>query len=132
MREIKEIRQPIVEGLFYPDDITQCDNKIETLLRDNPSTKYHSRSIIIPHGGWDICGNYIAKGFNSLKRTDFNRVIIVSNVHREKCDNIPLSEYNFYLGMFSDCHKAMLEAFKLHPNSDGCPICCPECCKLNY
>lgn len=92
MKEIINIRQPIVEGLFYPDDPDTLKDTIEQLLRDNPWETINSNTLILPHGGWDYTGSYIAKGFNSLPDKNFSRIIIISNVHREFSNTIYLPE----------------------------------------
>lgn len=97
MKEHIEIRQPIVQGLFYPEDPKALKNKIENLMDNNISEKFDGDSLILPHGGWDFTGDYIAKGFNSLPDKNFKRVIIISNVHREFDNTITLPEARYFL-----------------------------------
>lgn len=48
-------------------------------------------------------------------------------VHKEGC-NYMLSNFNrIYLGIFSSCHEAVIEAKKFYPTSDGCFYCSKEC-----
>lgn len=92
MKEILDVRQPLVEGLFYPDEPQMLKSRIKELLESNKSQVIDSNTLILPHGGWDYTGDYLAKGFNSLGHTKFNRVIVISNVHREFSNNIILPE----------------------------------------
>ena len=91
-----QVRQPIVEGLFYPADPELLKNKITKLLADNKCKRNIGNRLIVPHGGWDYTGEYIALGFNSLPNKVFKRVIIISNVHREFCNNIILPEAEYF------------------------------------
>ncbi len=95
MKDSITVRPPIVEGLFYPSDPVELNEKIEYLLTKNQTTKVQSSQIIVPHGGWDFTGDYIATAFNTLSQREFTKVIIISNVHREFTDKIilPQSEY---------------------------------------
>lgn len=97
MKDYIEIRQPIVEGLFYPEDPTKLQEKIKTLLKNNSSEKFVGDCLIMPHGGWDYTGDYIAKGFNSLEKKPFKKVIIISNVHREFSNTITIPEAKYFL-----------------------------------
>ncbi|OQY37433.1 MAG: AmmeMemoRadiSam system protein B [Spirochaetaceae bacterium 4572_7] len=97
MKKISHTKQPIVEGLFYPDDPDLLSKKIEQLMASNPTKKVKGNRIIVPHGGWDYTGDYIATGFNSLPKKDYKRVIIISNVHREFSKNIIIPESDKFL-----------------------------------
>lgn len=49
-------------------------------------------------------------------------------VHQDGCQFMPKSKS--YLGYFSGCHEALLEANKKYPGrADGCAYCCPACHK---
>ncbi len=51
----KEIRSPIVEGLFYPADADRLREKTETLLKEGAPLA--ARIILCPHGSWEHCGS---------------------------------------------------------------------------
>lgn len=91
-----KVRQPIVEGLFYPESKEEADKKVDYLLEKNSCPRKNGRILILPHGGWDYAGEYIAAGFNSLPEKKFSRVVIISNVHREFCDNIIIPEAEYF------------------------------------
>lgn len=97
MKEILDVRQPIVEGLFYPEESEAAEKRVKELLQNNPSEIKTSKHLIVPHGGWDFVGDYIALGFNSLKPLKYKKVIIISNVHREFENKIILPDYKSYL-----------------------------------
>ncbi len=48
-------------------------------------------------------------------------------VHRENCTWLPATHNRVYLGKFSSCHRAVREAKKIYPQSNGCKYCSKEC-----
>ncbi len=92
MKEHFETRQPIVQGLFYPDTQKETNITIKKLLEQNPGISEYSH-LVLPHGAWDFIGNYLALGFNSLEKKNYKRIIIISNVHREENNKIYIPQY---------------------------------------
>lgn len=95
MKESIDIRESIVEGLFYPSDPQELSKRIDELLKNNPQKRRRGDYLILPHGGWDYAGDYIASGFNALPDKLYKRAIIISNVHRELTNTvtIPVARY---------------------------------------
>ena len=48
-------------------------------------------------------------------------------VHKENCTYLPSVENRQYLGVFATCHRAVQEAKKYFPQSNGCYYCSNEC-----
>ncbi len=48
-------------------------------------------------------------------------------VHEEGCYWLTLARSKTYLGVFSSCHGAVLEARKHYHQSNGCTHCCNAC-----
>lgn len=49
-------------------------------------------------------------------------------VHKDGCFWMPEPQNKKYLGYFSSCRDAVIEAKKTYPyTADGCHYCCPEC-----
>ncbi len=48
-------------------------------------------------------------------------------VHKSTCDKLPKSENRIYLGEFSNCQQAVIEAKKRYSNSNGCYWCSRDC-----
>jgi len=46
-------------------------------------------------------------------------------VHKEGCIYMPSNKT--YLGQFSSCHGAVVEAKKRYPQSNGCKTCSNDC-----
>jgi len=48
-------------------------------------------------------------------------------VHKSGCTFMPADHNRLYLGDFSSCHSAVIEARKIYPRSNGCFYCCNAC-----
>ncbi len=48
-------------------------------------------------------------------------------VHEKTCSYLPEAENRIYLGNFTSCHKAVVEAKKHFMQSDGCYFCSNAC-----
>lgn len=48
-------------------------------------------------------------------------------VHKEGCSHLPLPSNRLYLGVFSTCYPAVLEAKNYYPSADGCYYCSTAC-----
>ena len=48
-------------------------------------------------------------------------------VHTKNCDYLPEIQNRKYLGVFSNCHKAVKEAEKHFAQVNGCYYCSKEC-----
>jgi len=70
-----------------------------------------------------------------MKRGDLMRYYVNKNVqsngdhevHTEICGWLPDAENRVYLGNFTNCYPAVVEAKKYYPQSDGCFYCCNLC-----
>ncbi|MXV75367.1 hypothetical protein F4Z99_13985 [Candidatus Poribacteria bacterium] len=51
----------------------------------------------------------------------------VHEVHKGNCNYLPHPENRFYLGDFTSCHIAIIEALKYFSSVDGCYWCSREC-----
>ncbi len=48
-------------------------------------------------------------------------------VHVSGCSHLPSKKNLQYLGVFTDCRHAMIEAKKIFSQPNGCCHCCPAC-----
>jgi hypothetical protein len=51
-------------------------------------------------------------------------------VHTGNCSFLPKTENRTYLGIFTDCKEAIVEAKKIYKKVDGCYYCCEKCHKI--
>ena len=78
----KEIRSPIVNGLFYPEDPDALREKTGDLLKEGESRA--ARIILCPHGSWEHCGASLGAAFAAASLSRPDRIILIGPVHREK------------------------------------------------
>ena len=78
----KEIRKPIVSGLFYPDEADRLKEKTEALLKKGNAM--NARIILCPHGSWEHCGSSLGAAFNAISLGKPDRIVLLAPVHREK------------------------------------------------
>lgn len=48
-------------------------------------------------------------------------------VHKSGCSFMPNTENRTYLGDFTSCGPAVVEAKKIYSKADGCAYCSPSC-----
>ncbi|QEN08385.1 AmmeMemoRadiSam system protein B [Oceanispirochaeta crateris] len=78
----KDIRKPIVSGLFYPDNPEELKAKIEALMNGCP--RGDAAVILCPHGTWDKTGESLGAAFAAASEFKPDRVLLLGPVHREK------------------------------------------------
>lgn len=79
------IRKPAVAGMFYPAIKTKLEDEIRTLLAiSKPEKEYKNVfGLISPHAGYIYSGRTAAYGFNLLRNSEIQTVVIISPSHRE-------------------------------------------------
>ncbi len=114
--EFGTIREPIVEGIFYPDEEEPLRTRVSGLLRRSAVPAGTATAIVVPHAGYDYCGNIIASGLKAAAARDIKRVVIMGPVHRDPEEAVYLPESGWFrtpLGLMSVDKEAVLalEAF---------------------
>jgi AmmeMemoRadiSam system protein B len=79
------IRKPAVAGMFYPAQRNRLEDEVRTLLAiSKPEQEYKNVfGLVSPHAGYIYSGRTAAYGFNLLKNSDAQTVVIISPSHRE-------------------------------------------------
>jgi len=89
------VRNPAVAGLFYPDDATDCQQSVDSLLRDAlvPETPC-PKALIVPHAGYIYSGPVAAVAYKKLiqHRRHFSRVVLLGPSHRVAFRGIAIPE----------------------------------------
>ncbi len=80
----RDIREPIVSGLFYPEDEKELKERVNSLMEDADGYRSASPLILTPHGSWEECGSCMASAFASAAGFEADRVLLLGPVHREK------------------------------------------------
>ena len=114
--EFGTIREPIVEGIFYPGEEESLRTTVSDLLRRSAVPAGIANAIIVPHAGYDYCGSIIASGFKAAAGREIKRVVVLGPVHRDPEEAVYLPESGWFrtpLGLMSVDKNAVLalEAF---------------------
>ncbi len=82
---MKNIREPAVAGMFYPESASNLQNEVQQLLNDNkPREKFENVvGIVSPHAGYAYSGRTAAFAYNAVKGKNYKTIIIISPSHRE-------------------------------------------------
>ncbi len=86
------MHNPIVNGLFYPDDKRTLGLAIDHLIDSAKNEPSDSIAIISPHAGLKYSGKYAGEAFNSVRLRKIKTVIVAGPVHREFSDSLYLPE----------------------------------------
>ncbi|MDA3956058.1 AmmeMemoRadiSam system protein B [Oceanispirochaeta sp.] len=78
----KEIRKPIVRGLFYPETPLELSEKVHELLHGFPPGD--AQLILCPHGTWEKTGLSIGAAFAAASLFKPDKILLLGPVHREK------------------------------------------------
>ncbi len=91
----KNLRSPIVEGIFYPSDKSDLEQQVNKYIKGLiPGC---ANIILTPHAGYNVAGQLMAEAFMAAASRQIKEVVIISPVHREECDQIILPYFkSFY------------------------------------
>lgn len=85
-------REPIVDGLFYPDTKEALKKELETYFSKARTENKTAQGIISPHSGYTYSADISAKTYLSACARNIKTVVVCGPVHREPEDAIFLSE----------------------------------------
>jgi len=88
----EKVREPIVEGLLYPEDPTALKDLLIRYGVSIPEPPGSSLGILTPHASYDRCGTLIARAFRAIEKRQIVRAILIGPVHRDEEDAIFLPE----------------------------------------
>ncbi|MGC8738549.1 MAG: AmmeMemoRadiSam system protein B [Candidatus Hydrogenedens sp.] len=83
----EKIRRPNFAETLYPGDPPVLKETIEKYFAQvppSPNTNQKLVACIVPHSGWGLCGNLIARAFAEIKEEEFDDVIILAPSHTVK------------------------------------------------
>ncbi|WP_455382306.1 AmmeMemoRadiSam system protein B, partial [Salinispira pacifica] len=94
--EFGTVREPIVEGIFYPDEEQELHTRVRDLLRRSEVPAANAGAIIVPHAGYDYCGSIVASGMKAAAARTVRRVVVIGPVHRDPEEGIYLPESGWF------------------------------------
>ncbi len=84
----KQIRQPIVSGLFYPEDEEELRQEVQALLAGESTLQGGLPFLLYPHGSWSNCEGRMARTmgatFREIRHCSPRLIVMLAPVHREK------------------------------------------------
>lgn len=82
---MKNIREPVVAGMFYPSTPSKLKSEIQLMLdAAQPAEKFNGvGGIVSPHAGYIYSGKTAAYAFNAVANVKYKTVVIISPSHRE-------------------------------------------------
>lgn len=90
------IREPIVEGIFYPDEEQELHSRVRDLLRCSAVPAGNAAAVLVPHAGYDYCGSVIASGMKAAAAAEIRRVVVIGPVHRDPEESVYLPESGWF------------------------------------
>ena len=86
------VREPVVEGIFYPEKSSELENLIATLISKSPSVPADPGAIVTPHASLSYSGETMAAAFKRAAALARDLVVLVGPVHRDEEPVIILPE----------------------------------------
>ena len=100
MKKTETEHKMTVDFILYPGIEGELNSRIELLLQETDSSEINKKNpvkaILAPHAGWSHCDKIMASAYASVTDRNFERVVILSRVHREPAKSIFLPEFSSY------------------------------------
>ena len=99
MIEEVRVREPIVQGIFYPEERDKLEAEVDRFLAEAGrqfQIEPGATAIVSPHAGYAYCGIFIGSAFLAAAGRPVETVIIVAPVHREPEDALYLTESKYF------------------------------------
>lgn len=87
-----KIRDPIVEGLFYPDSSEKLSLAVKGFLAASTTPEDSAFAVLCPHAAYEFTGGIMADAFQSVAGRTPKRIVILGPVHREPAEELYLPE----------------------------------------
>ena len=94
---MKQIRESVIAGMWYPGQKNVLKNVLEGLLDRAPDNRIENiRALISPHAGYAYSGGVAAAGYKQLKGKDYKKIIILAPSHQHPFNGISAGDYTHY------------------------------------
>jgi AmmeMemoRadiSam system protein B len=86
------VREPAVNGMFYPDEPAKLRKDIEYYLRNAVIRDFEENiiGVISPHAGYVYSGQVAAYGFRMIAKKQYDTVILIGPSHRVYFEGVAL------------------------------------------
>jgi len=96
--ERSNVKEPILAGIWYPEDPGVLSKEIKNFLSKvpSPSIKGKILAIVSPHAGYRYSGQVAAHGYKAIQGKKFDDVILIGSSHRAYFKGIALYPKGVY------------------------------------
>jgi AmmeMemoRadiSam system protein B/AmmeMemoRadiSam system protein A len=107
------VRPAALAGSWYPDDQVFVQAETHRMLRAAPaapSVKGRPVALVVPHAGWRYSGALAATAFRTIRRGEFDRVVLVAPSHHARFKGYSIdgaAAYRTPLGDIPLCRKSI-------------------------
>jgi AmmeMemoRadiSam system protein B len=89
-------RDPIVSGIFYPDDPADLKDAIDGYIRETGRTRMDALAVVSPHAEISYVGHMQAKALCAARSRRIENVVILSPRHRPGDSLVYLPESDYF------------------------------------
>lgn len=90
------IREPIVEGIFYPSDKDKLHRLVKNLVDNAITPRDDAFAVIAPHAGYRYSGALAAAAFKAASGRKIKNVVILAPIHRNPQDEVIFPESDHF------------------------------------
>lgn len=94
--EFGTIREPIMEGIYYPDDAGDLEEAVRGYLRRSATPAGNAFAVIVPHASYQVCGAIMASAFKSCVAREIRHIVIIAPYHRQEEPVVFLPESTWF------------------------------------
>jgi len=95
---MRNVRKPVVDGMFYPKKATDLSHNIENYLAqvktDNPDN--NPFAIVVPHAGYAYSGIVAAEAYKTIQNKKIKTVILLGVAHHLFFKGVSVGDYTQY------------------------------------
>lgn len=97
------VREPVVEGIFYPEKETELNRLISSLMSHAPAVPADPVAIITPHASLSYSGETMTAAFKRAAGVDRDVVVLLGPVHRDEEPVIIVPESKLFKTPLGEC-----------------------------
>jgi hypothetical protein len=91
-----KVRDATVAGIFYPDDPSELETRVEALLQAARPSISNACAIVSPHAGLDYSGDLSALAWKSAAASRIDTVLVLAPLHRAEESLVYLPESDYF------------------------------------
>ncbi len=94
----KDLREPVVDGRFYPQDPKVLSKEIKNYLKKAPKIEEKERvlAVVSPHAGYPFSGETAGRAFKILEGKYYKKIILMGTSHTSGASGALLADYDSF------------------------------------